>query len=28
LRAPSRGFADSILKEHDLVHTRLVAPHF
>jgi hypothetical protein len=28
LRAPSRGFADSILKEHDLVHTRLVARHF
>jgi len=28
LRAPSRGFADSILQEHDLVHTRLVARHF
>jgi hypothetical protein len=28
LRAPTRGFADSILREHDLVHTRLVARHF
>ncbi len=28
LRAPSRGFADSILQEHDLVHTRLAARHF
>jgi hypothetical protein len=28
LRAPSRSFADSILQEHDLVHTRLVARHF
>lgn len=28
LRAPSRGFADSILQEHDAVLTRLAARHF
>lgn len=28
LRAPSRGFADSILEEHDTVLTRLAARHF
>jgi hypothetical protein len=28
LRAPSRGFADSILEEHDPVLTRLAARHF
>jgi hypothetical protein len=28
LRAPSRGFADSILQEHDPVLTRLAARHF
>ena len=27
LRAPSRGFADSILEEHDIVLTRLAARH-
>ncbi len=28
LRAPSRGFADSLLQEHDPVLTRLAARHF
>jgi hypothetical protein len=28
LRAPSRGFADSILDDHDTVLTRLAARHF
>jgi len=28
LRAPTRGFADSILQEHDPVLTRLAARHF
>jgi hypothetical protein len=28
LRAPSRGFADSLLEEHDPVLTRLAARHF
>jgi hypothetical protein len=28
LRAPTRGFADSILEEHDTVLTRLAARHF
>jgi hypothetical protein len=28
LRAPSRGFADTILEEHDPVLTRLAARHF
>jgi hypothetical protein len=28
LRAPSRGFADSILEDHDAVLTRLAARHF
>src|SRR6202161_1886551 len=28
LRAPSRGFADSILEQHDPVLTRLAARHF
>jgi hypothetical protein len=28
LRAPTRGFADSILEEHDNVLTRLAARHF
>jgi hypothetical protein len=28
LRAPTRGFADSILQEHDAVLTRLAARHF
>lgn len=28
LRAPSRGFADSILEEHDKALTRLAARHF
>jgi hypothetical protein len=28
LRAPTRGFADSLLEEHDSVLTRLAARHF
>jgi len=28
LRAPTRGFADSILEEHDAVLTRLAARHY
>jgi len=28
LRAPSRGFADSVLQEYDLALTRLAARHF
>jgi hypothetical protein len=28
LRAPTRGFADSLLEEHDTVLTRLAARHF
>ena len=28
LRAPSRGFADSVLEQHDPVLTRLAARHF